>query len=193
MSSSILLSVAIGTLDRIFSATALVLFAPLSIPISILIRLESPGPIFFKQTRIGKGLKEFQMYKFRSMDADAESRGPHFTNKGDSRVTRVGSFLRKFSVDEFPQLLNVLRGDMSLVGPRPLVPGQVGEYEERTLLLRSSVLPGITGLAQVRNRHEGTFDERLASDMEFVQGRSLIFYFKILVATSVALGAKRSY
>lgn len=135
-------------------ATLLLLFtAPLFLLLAVLVKMSSPGPVFFRQDRVGKGGQDFMILKFRTMFVDAASRGPGLTANGDTRVTRVGAFLRKWKLDEVPQLTNVIRGDMSLVGPRPDLPDFIAALDadgRRILDLR----PGITGAASLRFRHE---------------------------------------
>ena len=136
--------------DILISLFALLLLAPLFVVVAVLIKFDSPGPVFYKQARLGKNGIQFWMYKFRSMIVDAEKKGAGLFNyENDPRVTRIGSFLRKTSLDELPQLINVLKGDMAIVGPRPPVTYELGDYEtlNSRYKKRFSVLPGITGLA----------------------------------------------
>lgn len=139
--------------DIIVSALALIILTPLLLLISVLVKLTSPGPIFYRAERIGKNGKPFKLYKFRSMASDADKGGPKITASGDARVTPLGRWLRKFKLDELPQFINVLKGEMSTVGPRPEDPHYVNFYsaEQRKVL---DVLPGITSAASVRYRHE---------------------------------------
>lgn len=169
--------------DFTVSLVFLILLFPFIILISLAIIIESRGGVFFRQERIGQLAKPFQMYKFRSMVADANQKGPYFTAKGDPRITRVGAFLRKTSLDELPQLMNVLKGDMSLVGPRPDVLAQRSEYTDEQWEKRASVKPGITGLAQVTARHIATPEQRTALDLEYVNKSSFGFDLKILFLT----------
>lgn len=143
-------------LDVGVSAAALVLLSPLLLLMAIWIKLDSPGPVVFRQTRVGRFGRPFTIYKFRSMRAEGAPGAPAITPAGDSRITNAGRFLRKWKLDELPQLMNVLVGDMSLVGPRPEVPGYVELYpaDQRTLVL--SVRPGITDEASIEFRDEGT-------------------------------------
>jgi lipopolysaccharide/colanic/teichoic acid biosynthesis glycosyltransferase len=147
------------SLDLFVSCLGLLLLSPLFAAISGLIKLDSRGPVLFRQERIGQGLRRFVIYKFRTMTEDAPLRGGQLTASGDSRITRLGRILRKTKIDEFPQLFNVLRGDMSLVGPRPEVPRYVElfrrEYQE---ILR--VRPGITDLASLKYREESEILQR---------------------------------
>ena len=171
-------------LDVAVSLAALVALSPLLVSVAALIRLESPGPVFFAQTRVGKWGQLFRMYKFRSMVTDAEARkaalatsnemedGVLFKMRADPRVTRVGRTLRKYSIDELPQLWNVLRGDMALVGPRPPVPSEVAEYtiEDRR---RLEIKPGITCLWQVSGRSEIPFHEQVRLDVDYIERHSV--------------------
>jgi lipopolysaccharide/colanic/teichoic acid biosynthesis glycosyltransferase len=170
-------------IDVVVSAFLLVLLSPLLIAAALAIRAESPGPIFFRQARLGRGGREFAMYKFRSMVANAASIGPYHTSSGDPRITRVGRILRRTSIDELPQMLNVLKGDMSLVGPRPDVPAQRALYTEADWTQRCSVRPGITGLAQATLRSEATPEQRLALDLLYAREQSLWLDAKIVAWT----------
>lgn len=157
--------------DILISASALIVLSPVFFLIALAIKLDSSGTIFFKQGRLGKDGKEFAMYKFRSMVTNAERSGTGLFNyQNDPRVTKVGRFLRDTSLDELPQLLNVLKGDMSLVGPRPAVTYELGDYAtlNKRYKKRFCVLPGITGLAQVCGRNEIPWDEKVNYDNEYV-------------------------
>ncbi len=169
--------------DVFVSLFLLVLFAPIFLIISVLIKVDSQGPVLFKQVRIGKNGKNFNIYKFRSMKGGAESTGPHFTSKNDVRITSIGKIIRKSSLDEIPQLYNVLVGDMSLVGPRPNVPLQREEYTEREWCKRNSVRPGITGLAQATLRSSATKQQRTNLDLEYVENASFFYDMNILCLT----------
>jgi len=179
--------------DIVGAALGLTLGAPLLGLIAAAIRLDSPGPIIFRQTRVGANGEHFEMYKFRSMVEDAEEEldklrdrnevdGPIFKMKDDPRVTRVGRILRRTSLDELPQLWNVLRGDMSLVGPRPPLPSEVTEYMEWHKK-RLEVRPGVTGLWQVSGRSLVSFDEQCLLDIYYIENWSLWLDFKILLRT----------
>ncbi|EOP63415.1 sugar transferase [Bacillus cereus] len=173
--------------------------------VAILIKLEDPkGPVFFKQIRVGKDGKEFGMYKFRSMVTDAEERlkdllqhnevsGAMFKMKEDPRVTKIGKFIRKTSIDELPQLLNVLKGEMSLVGPRPPLPREVKEYtsyDKQRLL----VTPGCTGLWQVTERNSVGFTEMVELDLEYIRNRNIFYDIKIILKTvKVLLGSNNAF
>jgi lipopolysaccharide/colanic/teichoic acid biosynthesis glycosyltransferase len=170
---------------------------PICAVIALAIRLESVGPIFYKQVRIGKNGNPFNCYKFRSMVVDADLRrdelgcineasGPLFKVRKDPRLTRVGRFIRRYSLDELPQLFNVLRGDMSIIGPRPNLPKEVEQYQEWHKK-RLSVTPGITGLWQVSGRSDLTFDEMVLLDIYYVENWSLGLDLNILLRSIPAV------
>jgi lipopolysaccharide/colanic/teichoic acid biosynthesis glycosyltransferase len=171
------------TMDLLLSLVALVLLPPLVVLTAVAVLLDSGPPVLFRQTRIGRGGREFAMYKFRSMVRDAQRLGPYHTAAGDPRITRVGRFIRRTSLDELPQLLNVLKGDMSLVGPRPDLPAQRALYTDSQWALRCSVRPGLTGLAQARLRSQASQEQRLALDLEYVRGHDLWLDLRILGLT----------
>lgn len=164
--------------DLIAATLALLFLLPAFTIVAVAIAAETGRPIFFQQSRMGLHGKIFGMLKFRSMVKDAAQQGPYYTSSNDHRITRVGRFIRRNSIDELPQLINVLKGDMSLVGPRPDVPQQVEQYAPRDWAERCSVLPGITGWAQAAFRSEGTESERLALDLRYVrEARGLRGFF----------------
>ena len=177
--------------DILCSFLLLVISIPLFFIIAILIKIDSKGPVFFLQKRCGRNRKEFFMYKFRTMVKDAETLkkglknemdGPMFKLRNDPRITWLGRILRKLSLDELPQLLNVLKGEMSLVGPRPLADEEmVGDDIWREI--RLSVRPGMTGLWQIMGRDSGKFSDWITYDTEYVQKRSLFMDIKILFLT----------
>jgi lipopolysaccharide/colanic/teichoic acid biosynthesis glycosyltransferase len=140
--------------DIAFSALALTALAPLLLAIALWVKLDSPGPALFRQVRVGRRGREFRIFKFRTMHVDAERTGPHITVGADARITRSGAFLRKYKLDELPQFINVLFGDMSVVGPRPEVPRYVALYPEELRELVLSVRPGITDRASIEFRDE---------------------------------------
>lgn len=179
-------------LDVLLSLLALLVLSPLLLAAAAAIALESGRPILFRQTRLGLGGRPFAMYKFRSMVANAAAIGPYHTASDDPRVTRVGRVLRCTSIDELPQLLNVLAGEMSLVGPRPDVPVQRALYADADWALRCSVRPGITGLSQVLLRSEGSEAQRLALDLRYAREHSLGLDLKILALTVGRLSGKGS-
>ncbi len=172
-----------------------ILFVFLLIPffiIAILIKLDSKGNIFYRQVRIGQNCKEFKIFKFRTMVSDADQIGGYSTLKNDNRITKIGQFLRKTSLDELPQVINVILGDMSLIGPRPDVPAQKINYTENEWIKRHYVRPGITGLAQCRNRHNITNSGRKKYDIFYNRKVNLILDIKIVFWTLKVL-KKGSY
>ena len=177
-------------MDVVLSLLALLVLSPLLVATSLAIALESGRPVLFRQIRLGLHGREFGMFKFRSMVKDAASIGPYFTSTNDPRITRVGRLIRRTSIDELPQILNVLRGDMSLVGPRPDVPAQRGLYRDADWAQRCSVRPGITGLAQALLRSEGSEGERLALDLRYTREANVWFDLKIMVWTLGRLTGK---
>jgi lipopolysaccharide/colanic/teichoic acid biosynthesis glycosyltransferase len=169
-------------LDILLSLSALIVLSPLSAVIAIAIKLDSNGPAIFKQERAGKNGKPFTLYKFRTMKTDAEPFGSSPKTGTDPRLTKMGRILREYSLDELPQLVNVLSGDMSVVGPRPLYLSQIAEWSERQKK-RLSVKPGITGLAQVSGRAEITREEKLDLDVTYVETANLFLDAKIILRT----------
>jgi exopolysaccharide biosynthesis polyprenyl glycosylphosphotransferase len=180
-------------LDLILAGLGLIATLPLWLAIVIAIRIDSPGRAIFVQDRVGINGRRFRFYKFRSMYADAEHRveelqssnevsGPVFKMRSDPRVTRAGNFLRRTSLDELPQLLNVLKGEMSLVGPRPPLPKEVAQYRPGDMV-RLSVKPGLTCLWQISGRSAVSFDEWMALDREYIGKMSLWFDLSILIRT----------
>lgn len=187
--------------DVIASLVGLVVLAPLFIIIAIAIRLGSSGPIFHRAKRVGKDGREFRLYKFRTMVNNADKQGPGITAAGDNRITRVGRILRRAKLDELPQLINVLRGEMSLVGPRPEDPRYVALYDERQRTVLS-VHPGITSLASVEYRNEEkilqgsdweklyiekVMPDKLTLDLQYVENQSLWLDIKIISKTLLSL------
>ena len=185
--------------DRILAAAGLILISPILLAIALAIRLDSPGPAIFTQTRIGRNRKPFTFVKFRGMFADAPERFPqlyryqyssdevpnlHFHSEDDPRVTRLGRFLRRTSLDELPNLINVVFGDMSLVGPRPEIPEMLPYYGPAADIVLS-VKPGVTSLAKLVGRDHLTFRETLELDVEYVRIRSLSKDLRILLATTM--------
>ncbi|HSW20135.1 MAG TPA: sugar transferase [Ramlibacter sp.] len=169
--------------DIVVALGALALLSPLMLATAAAVLLDTGPPALFRQRRVGLGGREFGMYKFRSMVANAEAIGSFQTAANDARITRVGGFIRRSSLDELPQLFNVLKGDMSIVGPRPDVPAQRSLYSDREWAERCSVRPGITGLAQALLRSSGTEAERLALDLRYVRERSLWLDLRIMGMT----------
>ena len=197
-------------MDLLICLTAAPFLLVIGIVLAVAIRLDSPGPVFFIQKRVGKGSRLFHLIKFRTMHTDIDDQ-PHrefmqqyvsgrihetrtrdgtFKPFEDDQVTRIGRFLRKTSLDELPQLINVIKGEMSLVGPRPNVCWEVEAYQPWHLK-RLDVLPGITGLAQIRGRSRITFDEIVRHDLEYISKRSLILDLKILWWTAAQVGLGR--
>ena len=193
--------VSYGTVKRFFdvmlSLCFILLFSPIMLLTALLIRLTSRGPIFFKQVRVGQGGRHFWCYKFRSMCVDAEDKkqllmhlneasGPVFKIKRDPRVTPIGSFIRKLSIDEFPQFFNVLRGDMSIVGPRPPIPAEVSTYTAHQRG-RLAVRPGLTCLWQVSGRSNISFERWVELDLLYIETMSFTNDVKIVLKTIPAV------
>ncbi|THF74692.1 sugar transferase [Cohnella fermenti] len=191
--------------DVMVASAGLLAVLPAMLIVAMLIKLEDPrGPIFFGQIRVGKNGRRFRIYKFRSMVTDAEKRleqllekndisGAMFKMKNDPRITRIGRLLRRTSIDELPQLWNVLRGDMSIVGPRPPLEREVAMYSERELL-RLTVVPGCTGLWQISGRNHLSFHEMVELDLKYIEKRSVRFDLYIMWRTvRMLLGAKDAY
>lgn len=189
--------------DFIIVVPALIIISPLLVVLALCIILDSPGPALFHQVRVGQYGKLFRILKFRTMVIDAECRGPQLTVGTDNRITRVGRFLRRYKLDELPQLINVLRGEMSLVGPRPEVPRYVAHYSEDAKSAVLSVLPGITDLASIHFKDENlilsganNFEEvyitkilpvKLSFYLEYVRNRSIYLDIKIILQTLYAV------
>jgi len=173
-------------MDIVGSTIGLILLSPFLLLVAILIKLDSPGPAFFVQERMGLDAKQFQVFKFRSMRTDAEANGPGWTVKDDPRVTRLGRFMRRFSVDEFPQFINVLLGDMSLVGPRPEQPAFVRQFQQQIprYMERHREKAGITGWAQVNGlRGDTSITERTKYDLWYIENWSVWLDIKIILRT----------
>lgn len=171
------------TMDIVSSLVGLILLSPLFLLVAILIKLDSKGPIIFKQIRIGKNSKPFYIYKFRSMKIDAPNLSTEeFINASDF-TTKVGKFIRKTSIDELPQLVNILKGDMSIVGPRPVIEREVRLLELRKECNVDSILPGITGLAQINGRDNIDDYEKVKYDFEYLSKRNLVLDIKIIINT----------
>jgi sugar transferase EpsL len=169
-------------IDFVAAALLLGLLSPAMMWIALAIRRESPGPVIFSQQRAGRSGRPFTFYKFRTMRADVDPYGRSPSAADDPRLTRVGRWLRERSLDELPQLLNVLRGDMTLVGPRPLYLQQADHWDARQRR-RLDVKPGLTGLAQIHERAEQTHEDKIELDLEYVQRASLWLDCRILLAT----------
>lgn len=180
--------------DCLASVIGLIILSPFFLIMAILIKLDDPkGPVFYAQERVGKNEKKFKMFKFRSMVSNAdellqdlidknEVTGAMFKLKSDPRITRVGRVIRKYSLDELPQLLNVVSGSMSLVGPRPPLVGEVAQYSEHDLQ-RLLVKPGCTGMWQVGGRNDVDFDEMVKLDLNYINNRSIWLDLKIIIQT----------
>lgn len=180
--------------DFVASLLGLIILSPLFLIVAVMIKIEDPkGPVFYSQIRLGKNKKSFKMFKFRSMIVDADSHlkellkqneieGAMFKMKNDPRVTRVGQFIRKYSIDELPQLVNVLLGQMSLVGPRPPLPREVAKYTDHDMQ-RLTVKPGCTGLWQVSGRNDVGFDEMVSLDLKYISKRSISFDLYVMIKT----------
>ncbi|HOO32415.1 MAG TPA: sugar transferase [Thermotogota bacterium] len=180
--------------DFIFSLLLIILISPILLVIALMIKLEDGGKIFYKQERVGKNRKVFKIIKFRSMVENATGmKGGYSIFENDSRITRTGKFLRKTSLDELPQLFNILKGDMSFIGPRPPLtfhPKDYHEYED-WVLVRFRMRPGMTGLAQVNGRNDIDWYERFKYDVEYVKKWSLSYDVKILFETVRTLLSKK--
>ena len=170
--------------DITISTVGLIITFPILLVTAVAIKLESPGPIIFKQERLGLNGRVFKIYKFRSMCVDAEKSGV-YEKKGDPRVTRVGKFIRKTSIDELPQFINILKGDMSLIGPRPALTYHPWPYNEYTTEQKRmfEVRPGVTGWAQVNGRKEVEWPRRIELNVEYVEKMSFYFDFMIFFKT----------
>jgi lipopolysaccharide/colanic/teichoic acid biosynthesis glycosyltransferase len=170
-------------IDILFSIFVLFWLSPLLVLIMILIKLDSPGPVFFLQERIGRDGKPFKIIKFRTMFVDAERNGPKWAEKNDNRITRVGHYLRKYRLDELPQLLNVIRNEMAIIGPRPERQYFIQQFEKSipNFKKRLCVKPGITGLAQINGGYELTPKEKLEKDLIYIDTCSFLVDFKIVL------------
>lgn len=191
-----------GIIDRAIATSVLIVLAVPMLVIAALVKRSSPGPVFVRQIRVGRYGRPFTFYKFRSMRQDAEmlrdeleGHNTHdvptiFKIKRDPRTTRLGALLRRTSLDELPNLFNVLRGEMSIIGPRPPLPREVAHYEPRHMQ-RLAAVPGITGLWQIRGRSELTFEEMVDLDIEYIQTWSLLSDLSILVRTPIVVASGR--
>ena len=183
-------------LDFIISLIALILLSPILLVLIIVIKIDSKGPAFFKQERLGKNGKVFKIIKYRTMIVNAEHIGDGLKvrTENDNRITKVGKLLRKTSLDELPQLINILKGDMALIGPRPPVtyhPHKFEDYPEHQKL-RFNVRPGITGLAQSRVRNNATWDERIEIDIEYINNITFLVDIKIFFDTIKSIFKKEN-
>jgi len=172
--------------DFIFSLAAIIILLPFFLVIAIAVKLSGKGPVIFKQQRAGKGGRPFIFYKFRTMKSGVDPFGASPKSVDDARLTKAGKFLREYSLDELPQLFNVLKGDMSLAGPRPLYVSQIDEWDNRQRK-RLLVKPGITGLAQISGRGGLTREEKLELDVRYVEQANLFLDLKIIALTIVSV------
>lgn len=174
--------------DFIFALIALIILLIPFIIISLIIKIDSKGPVFFKQDRIGKNKKIFKILKFRSMYVDTDPNAPtHTLGNATSHITKVGKFIRKTSIDELPQLINILLGQMSFVGPRPALWNQDDLIAERDKYHANEVKPGLTGLAQISGRDELEIPEKARIDGEYVKKRGFFFDIKLIILTAVSV------
>ena len=178
--------------DIIFSGVGMVLLSPFLVLISILIKVVMPGPVLFKQIRVGKNKRLFKIFKFRTMKIDKEAENSHDISKDTERLTTLGRFLRRTKIDELPQLVNVFTGDMSLVGPRPTFEEQVRKYDKRQMK-RLDMRPGMTGLAQINGNTALSWEERIRFDIRYVENFNVMLDIKILLRTIgvVVMGEER--
>ena len=172
-------------MDLVLSIIGLVIGLPLIAIFGILIKIEDKGPITYKQERLGKCGRRFYIYKLRSMRTDADKFGAQWAEKDDPRITKVGKFIRKTRIDEIPQLFNILKGDMGLIGPRPERPNFTVQFNEEIpgFINRLAIKPGLTGWAQVNGGYEITPEEKLKEDIYYIKNRSILLDFKILFKT----------
>lgn len=170
-------------LQRLIALISLILLSPLFLVVAILIKLESKGPVFFKQERVGKDNINFTIYKFRSMRTDTPDVATHLLDDPEIFITKIGGFLRKTSLDELPQLLNIVKGEMLFVGPRPALYNQYDLNGLRKLRGVDKLYPGVTGWAQVNGRDELEIDEKVEFDKEYLDNRSIILDIKIIFVT----------
>ncbi|WP_300382378.1 sugar transferase [Clostridium sp.] len=190
-------------MDIVGSIIGIILLSPMLLVIGILIKRESKGSVIFSQTRVGLNGKEFKMYKLRSMVDDAEylkkkledeneMTGPMFKIKNDPRITKIGRFIRKTSIDELPQLINVLKGEMSLVGPRPSLPNEIKKFEI-WMIKRLEIKPGLTCYWQISGRNNISFEEWMKLDIDYVNNRNMLLDIKLILKTiTLLLGDKNA-
>ncbi|HFI0417209.1 TPA: sugar transferase [Streptococcus suis] len=175
-------------IDMVFSCLAIVVLSPVLLLIAIAIKLDSKGPVLFKQKRVGKNKTHFMIYKFRSMYVDAPSDMPtHLLKDPTAMITKVGAFLRKTSLDELPQLFNILKGDMAIVGPRPALWNQYDLIEERDKYRANDIRPGLTGWAQINGRDELEIDEKSKLDGYYVENMGLLLDIKCFFGTFISV------
>ncbi len=171
--------------DFISSLIGIIIFSPILLLLTIIVKITSPGPILFKQRRIGRDNQEFMIYKFRTMRIDTPNVATHLLKNPEQYITPIGKFMRKTSLDELPQLFNILKGEMSVVGPRPALYNQYDLIEMRTNLNVHTVRPGLTGLAQVSGRDELENEQKVYFDQQYVQKQSFFFDLKLIFLTVV--------
>lgn len=177
-------------MDLLLALAALALLSPVMMAAAFAVWRQDGRPVLFRHVRVGQGGREFGMLKFRSMVKDAAAKGPYFTSAADPRITPAGRFLRRTSIDELPQLFNVIAGDMSLVGPRPDVPAQRSLYSDDEWALRTSVRPGITGWSQALLRSEATEEQRRTLDLRYAREHTLWLDLRIMAWTVGRLTGK---
>lgn len=173
--------------DFVMSLIAIILFSPVILIVALVVKFTSPGPILFKQRRIGKDNVEFYIYKFRTMRIDTPNVPTHLLEKPEQWITPIGRFLRKTSLDELPQLFNILKGDMSIVGPRPALYNQLDLKEMRTKVGVHRIVPGLTGWAQINGRDEIPLSLKVNLDEEYLERMSFFFDIKIIIMTVLSV------
>lgn len=173
--------------DFSLSLIAFIVFLPLIIIIAIIIKLTSPGPVFFKQRRIGRFNNEFKILKFRTMRIDTPNVATHLLENADSYITTIGKFLRKTSLDELPQLINIIKGEMSIVGPRPALYNQYDLRDMRTEVGVHKLVPGLTGWAQINGRDEIELRKKVSLDKEYLENNNLLIDIKIIFMTVLSV------
>jgi len=179
-------------IDCICSCFLIILISPLFLVIAAVIKFTSKGSVFYKQKRVGRKGAVFNCLKFRTMVQNADTIGAWYTSENDNRITYIGRILRKTSLDELPQIINILKGDMSFVGPRPNVIQQLDDYTIEQINQRNSLKPGLTGLAQVKGRSQLNFEERLTYDLDYVKNCSFILDVTIIVNTILIILKKKN-
>lgn len=173
--------------DFILSLIAFIVFSPIILIIAIIIKLTSPGPVLFKQRRIGKNNKEFEILKFRTMRIDTPNVATHLLENPDMYITSIGKFLRKTSLDELPQLINIIKGEMSIVGPRPALYNQYDLKDMRTKVGVHKLVPGLTGWAQINGRDEIPLIDKVNLDKEYLDNNNLLLDIKIIFMTVISV------
>ncbi len=175
-------------IDIILSLTAVIILSPVFLAVALIIKLDSKGPVFFMQRRVGKNKELFRIFKFRTMKTDTPNDIPtHLLQSPDLFITRIGGFLRKTSLDELPQIINILKGEMSIIGPRPALWNQIDLILEREKYRANSVLPGLTGWAQINGRDELPIEVKAKLDGEYIDNISLAFDIKIFFKTIISV------